>query len=282
MYNLLGGLALLAATAASPPWSLHLDPFYAQYLDAGGIPVVASARAPDEALAVARDLVNEMLATRPDLRASLVRHGQRVAVMAEDETTTDLPEQRDWRKPAPDDVRLTRCERTHYDERIGRLTDRQYWDARARGMAGLLTSGGAEDLLGSPTSRYAGQNIFVHEFAHDLLDAIQEADPALYRRVAAAYAHAMRIGLWRGEYASTTMTEYWAVGTQFWFDDAPVARFGGRTVLNDDDLAAYDPALAAALRAAYGERHHLSADRWWRSPKRVPPGPLPANTAEVC
>ncbi|WP_254606383.1 glycoside hydrolase [Sphingomonas bacterium] len=237
---------------------------------------------PAQALEVARDLVVELLAARPDLAAKLVAHGQRVAVMAEDESTTDLPEQRDWKKPARDDPRLTRCERKHYAERIGQLSDRQYWDARARGMAGLLTSGGAEDLLGLPHSRYAGQDIFVHEMGHDVFDAIYAADRPLHARIQAAYRHAMAAGLWKGEYASTTVTEYWAVGTQFWFDDAPVARFDGHTVLSHEDLAAYDPALASALRAAYGERHRLAADRWWRSPLRVPPGPLPANTAEVC
>lgn len=258
------------------------DPFYTQRLDAAGIPVMGSAHVPVEALAVARDLVTELLAARPDLLAVLVAHGQRVAVMAEGESTTDLPEQRDWKKPAPDDPRLTRCERKHYAERIGALTDRQYWDARARGMSGLLTSGSVEDLLGQRNSRYAGQAIFVHEMAHDVFDAIGEADPALSARIAAAYRHAMHAGLWKGEYASTTVTEYWAVGTQFWFDDAPVARFDGHTVLSHENLAAYDPALAAVLRSAYGDRHRLAADRWWQSPLRVPPGPLPANTAEVC
>ncbi len=267
--------ALLLASAAPAP-------FYTQSLTAEGIPIIASARVPPQALAVARDLVTDMLAHRPDLARALVARGQRVAIMAADETTTDLPEQRGWTRPARDDPRLTRCERKHYDERIGRLTDRQYWDARARGMAGVFTSGAAEDLLGERASRYYGQNIFVHEFAHDVLDAIRAADPALGARIDAAYAHALKAGLWKGEYASTTVTEYWAVGTQFWFNDAPVATFGGREVLSDVDLAAYDPALAAVLRAAYGERHHLSADRAYLSPARVPPGPLPPSTAEVC
>ncbi len=280
MYNSLIAAAVVLTSAALP--SPTLDSFYTRRLDAAGIPVVGSARAPTQALEIARDLTIDMLAARPDLLAALVARGQRVALMAEDESTTDLPEQRDWKKPAPNDVRLTRCERLHYAARIGALTDRQYWNARARGMAGVLTSGGAEDLLGLPHSRYAGQNIFVHEMAHDVFDAIHAVDKPLYARVEAAYRHALSAGLWKGEYATTTLTEYWAVGTQFWFDDAPVARFDGHTVLSHDDLTTYDPSLAAVLRAAYGERHRLAADRWWQSPLRVPRGPLPANTAEVC
>lgn len=271
-----------APMPTAPPAALHLDPFYTKYLDAGAIPVIGSARVPDAALETARDIVTEMLAHRPDLAAALVARGQRVAVMAESESTTDLPEQRGWTRPARDDPRLTRCEKIHYQERIGAMTDRQYWDARARGMGGVLTSGAAEDLLGQRNSRYFGQAIFVHEFGHDVLDAIEAVDPALNARVEAAYAHALKAGLWKDEYLTTDVREYWAVGTQFWFNDAPLAAMNGRDVLSDGDLAAYDPGLAAVLRAAYGDRHHLLADRWWQNPARVPPGPLPANTAEVC
>lgn len=270
-------LALAATPACSAP-----TPFYTQSLLADGIPIIASARVPPRALAVARDLVVQMLAHRPDLAQALVRRGQRVAIMAEGEATTDLPEQRAWTRPARTDPRLTICERKHYGERIGRLTDRQYWDARARGMAGVFTSSAAEDLLGLPTSRYRGETIFVHEFAHDILAAARGVDPALAARVNRAYAEAIAAGRWKGEYASTNVDEYWAVGTQFWFNSNKVATFDGRVVLSDADLAAYDPPLAAVLREVYGDAHHLAADPNYLSPARVPPGPLPTSTAEVC
>ena len=283
---LLGLLAATLLAGAAPtagrPSSRDLDPFYAKHLDAGGIPVIASTKAPDEALSTARDIVSDMLATRPDLRRWLVEQGYRVAVMAVDETTTDLPEQRGWTKPAPDDPRLTRCERKHYAERIGRLSDRDYWNARARGMGGVLTSAAAENLLAGPGDRYHGENILVHEFAHDILAAIRAVDPALYARIERAYADALRRGRWKGEYASTTIDEYWAVGTQFHFNSGRIAIFDKVRVLSDRDLARYDPALAAALRAAYGDRHRLTGDRFWSHPDRVPPGPLPKFTAEIC
>ena len=256
--------------------------FYVKRLDAAGVPVIGSARAPTEALNLARDIVAEMLLHRPDLRRWLLDQGYRVAIMAPDETTTDLPEQRGWTKPAPDDPRLTRCERKHYAMRIGRLTDRQYWDARARGMSGPLTSAGAENLLAGPGDRYRGENILVHEFAHNILAAIRAVDAPLYRRVERAYADALRQGRWGGEYASTTIDEYWAVGTQFWFNSGRIATFDKVKVLSDRDLRAYDSALAGVLRAGYGDRHRLAGDRFWNHPARVPPGPLPKFTAEVC
>ncbi|MDB5694716.1 MAG: glycoside hydrolase [Sphingomonas bacterium] len=270
--------ALLLEVGAPPP----ADPFYTQHLDAAGLPVIASPRTPAPALAAARDIVTDMLARRPDLARWLVASGYRVAVMAPDETTTDLPEQRGWVRPGPDDPRLTRCERKHYATRIGAMTDRQYWNARARGMSGPLTSAGAENLLALPGDRYRGENILVHELAHDVLAAIRAVDPRLYAQVERAYADALKQGRWKGEYASTTIDEYWAVGTQFHFNSGRLAAFDKVRVLSHSDLARYDPALASTLLAAYGARHRLTGDRWWNSPARVPPGPLPKFTAEVC
>lgn len=272
-----GMLVALATLQTSAP-----DRFYTQRRDAEGVPVIASARTPGSALTAARDIVADMLAHRPDLRRWLVANHYRVAVMAPDETTTDLPEQRHWTRPAADDPRLTRCERKHYATRIGAMTDRQYWNARARGMSGPLTSAGAENLLALPGDRYRGENILVHEFAHGVLHAIRGADAALYARIQRAYADALAKGRWKGEYASTTIDEYWAVGTQFHFNSGRIALFDKVRVLSHRDLARYDPALAAVLRAAYGNRHRLHGDRWWNHPARVPAGPLPKFTAEVC
>src|SRR4051812_11392965 len=55
-----------AFTVHAPPAALGLDAFYQKYVDAGGIPVTTSARVPDTALLIARDIVTAMLAERPD------------------------------------------------------------------------------------------------------------------------------------------------------------------------------------------------------------------------
>ena len=244
--------------------------------------MIASAKVQPRALAAARSIASEMLAHRHDLAAVLVQRGYRIAVMAQDEALLDLPEMRSWTKPARSDPRLTRCEIKHYDARIGRLTDRQYWDARARGIGGRHMVAAEEDLLGLPLNRYHGETIFVHEFSHQILDAIRESDRPLYARLEAAYANARATGLWRDEYTMTTIDEYWAEGSQFWFDSNRLQVFDGRRILNHSDLAAYDPALYAVLAAVYGESHQLAADPFWRHPARVPAGPPPQNTAEVC
>ncbi|HEY0414661.1 MAG TPA: glycoside hydrolase [Allosphingosinicella sp.] len=270
-------IAAVAATCASaspagaiapPPAALRLDPFYAKYLDAGGIPVIGSARAPDAALAKARDIVLAMLAHRPDLKAELARGGARVGVMAADEATTDLPEQSGWKKPARDDPRLTQCE-LKYFERIEAMSDRDYWNARARGTGGLFTTVGAENLLASPGGRYFGENILVHEFSHAIFGAVEKADPALYAAAARAFDHARAAGLWKGDYAAVTLQEYWAEGTQFWFNDNMLARLDGADIVSDRDLARYDPALHAVLARAYGRAHRIAADPFYKHPARL-------------
>jgi hypothetical protein len=65
------------------PASLGVNAFYKKYTDAHGIPVLSSEKAPDAALLVARDIVNTMLAARPDLRKALIARKWRTGVIAE-------------------------------------------------------------------------------------------------------------------------------------------------------------------------------------------------------
>ena len=250
------------------PEPLGLDPFYRRYVDAGGIPIVSSERAPAGALLVARDIVDALLQSRSDLRRDLIARGVRVAVLAAEEGITLLPEHRHWRKPALSDKRLTLCERKTYAE-IARLTDQEYWDRRARGIGGTLTAVGAENLLGTAGGRYFGENILVHEFSHQILFSIERVDPKLYASIGRAYAEAQAAGRWKGDYAGVTIQEYWAEGTQFWFNSNMLARLDDGNVVSDADLRRYDPALHRALGKVYGQRHRIAADVFHRHPARL-------------
>src|SRR5882724_10719447 len=76
----------------APPATLGVDTFYKKYADAFGIPIVSSGKTPDDALLIARDIVNYMLMKRMDVRNVLINHKARVLVMAQTEMETDLPE----------------------------------------------------------------------------------------------------------------------------------------------------------------------------------------------
>src|SRR5262245_61049979 len=111
----------IAANVSAPPVALQLDPFYTKYTEALGIPITSSAKTPDAALLVARDIVIHMLAKRPDLREAMVAAHYRVGIMAQSEMTTDIPEHRNLKKPAPTAFNLTETEKRNYD-RIAKMT----------------------------------------------------------------------------------------------------------------------------------------------------------------
>lgn len=257
------------AVISATPESLGLDPFYKRYTDALGIAIVSSEKAPDAALLVARDIVIHMLAKRPDLRQEMVKKKMRVGVMAQSESTTDIPEQRNWKRPTRDDPRLTPGERNNYDNGIAKMTDKEYWDKRARGMGGNPTTCAEENLLGYPGTRYYGENIFVHEFSHAVMGVgIRTADPTLFADIRAAYQDAMTKGLWKNHYASTNANEYWAEGTQTWFWSNYEYMDGATRVQTPEDLQHYDPKLYELLGRVYAD-HHIPMDVYYG--KNIPP-----------
>ena len=246
---------------AAPPASFGFDAFYRKYADAYGIPVISSEKVPNNAVLMARDIVNYMLLKRMDIRTALIDRKARVLIMAETEMETDLPERRDWKKPTKEDRRLTPAERENYDKPggIASMSDREYWNKRARGMGGTVTSCAEENLLGYPNTRYYGENILVHEFSHNIMGALRTADPALFAEIEPAYQAAKAKGLYKGQYAINTVAEYWAEGSQWWFWSNYEFYDGDIRVQSPDDLKAYDPALYHILERVYAG-HHIPAD----------------------
>lgn len=245
----------------SPPDTLRLDTFYAKYTDAWGIPVVSSHNVSDAALLIGRDIINYMLQQRPDVRKVLITRKARLSVIGKDEMQTDLPECRDWKKPARDDRRLTPGERENYDKPggIASMTDRQYWNQRARGMGGIQTSCAEENLLGIPGTRYFGENITVHEFSHNIMGALMSFDTSFRKAIRAAYASAKEKGLFKNQYAINTIDEYWAEGSQWWFWSNYEFYDKDTRIQTPDDLRNYDPKLYAILETVY-PGHHIPAD----------------------
>lgn len=241
------------AMIKQPEMAMGLDSFYKKYADAFGIPVVSSAKVPDDALLMARDIVHYMLVKRPDVRSTLIGQKARVLVMAESEMETDLPERSKWKKPTKEDRRLTPGERENYDKPggIASMTDRDYWNRRARGMGGTVTSCAEENLLGYPGTRYYGENILVHEFSHNIMNALRSCDTALYRQILAAYQVAKDKGMYKGQYAINTSAEYWAEGTQWWFWSNYEFYDGDKRIQSPDDLKTYDPTLYGLLDQVY-------------------------------
>ena len=203
--------------------SLRLDPFCEKHLDAGGLPILSSGKVSDAAMLEASFLIDQMLAKRDDLRAAMHKRNVRIVVMAPTEMTTDVPEQRN-------------------------MNPKEYWDQRARGLGGRITSCGEENLLNLRGDRYRNENILIHEFGHAIHSfGLREVDRKFDERLRATYRLAVAEGRWKDTYAATNHGEYWAEGVQSYFDcNAPP---GG--VHNDvgtrEKLQEHDPALFALI-----------------------------------
>lgn len=189
------------ASVSEVPTELGLDPFYKKYVDASGIPIVSSEGPPDAALLRACSVVVRMLGPRDDVRLAMIANHTRVAVMAETEVTSDIPEHSDLYEAFPG-------------------TD---WDTRARGLGATparpASSCAEENVLCYPSDPYRGEDILVHEFSHAIaIMGIAFAEPSFNRELADVFERAIQAGKWANTYAATNKDEYWAEGVQDWFD----------------------------------------------------------------
>ncbi len=251
------------------PASLGVDPFYKKYVDAQGIPVISSEKVPDAALLVARDIINSMLAKRPDLRKAMIARKWRTGVIAEVEMTMDIPEYSRMKRPG-----------ASREEPVNQA-DRDYHANRSRGLGGNPTTGAEENLLGYPGTRYWGEHIFVHEFAHAIMGGgIRDVDPAMHAEIRAAYEEAMAAGKYvhtdgRKHYATTNPNEYWAEGVQWWFFSNYGECFTGNIkVETPEEFAAYDPKLSELISRVF-DSHRIPMDVFHA--KRIRPVTCPAS-----
>lgn len=236
------GAAVRAVTA--PPAELQAPDFYKKYISATGYPIVASEKVNDYALREAAYLVDLMLAKRPDVREAMIKSGSRLCIMAYNEYTTDLP----------DFARLGAVPMPGFEG----VSGKDYWDTRARGLGGSehdpLCSCGEENLLCYTGDPYSTENIFIHEFAHNIhLRGVVRVDKTFDPRLKETYHKAMDAGLWKGKYAAQNHHEYFAEGVQSWFDNNRENDHDHNHVNTRAELVAYDPGLAAMCREVFGE-----------------------------
>ena len=223
---------------AIPPLAVReafgLSPFYQQWIDVEGLPVVASSKVNPYALKEAAWLIRQMIGHRPDILKVMVQNKVRFSVMAYNEMTTQIPE--------------------HSDLRPG-----CYWDKRTRGLGASpqrpSVSCGEENLLQYPGDPYATENILVHEFSHAVHGmGLNAVDPAFDLRLETVFASAMSKGLWEGTYASSNKYEYWAEGVQSWFDTNRENDDVHNYVDTRIELREYDPELAMLIAEVFGDR----------------------------
>ncbi|CAL1538249.1 unnamed protein product [Lymnaea stagnalis] len=209
-----------------------LSMFYQKYTEAYGIPVVSSMYVPDDALRRACYTLRFLLAGHAVVRQSFYILSGRVAVLSRYEGTTSIPEHSNL--PA-------------------------WWNIRARGLGATthapVSSSGEENILCSDNDWYREQDIFLHEASHGvhLLGAVF-AIPGWDQRLRRLFNESKSRGLWANTYSMASPEEYFAEGTQSYFNVnsyVPVPD-GVRGPINDrNKLMTYDPQLYSMIREIF-------------------------------
>ncbi|MDD9972579.1 MAG: dockerin type I domain-containing protein [Candidatus Poribacteria bacterium] len=208
----------------------ELDPYYEQWINVGGLPVIASAKVNPYAVKEAAWIIEKMIGHRPEVLRAMVNNKARFSVIPYTEIITEIPE---YRSDALPDFLV-------------------YWGRGAGGTEGATVTSSEENIL-SYLGGGSTYNVMIHEFAHGIhLLGLKTLDPTFDERLRMTYEAAMKTGLWKGTYASSDRREYWAEGTQAWFHPNGAGsfyRFGNTR----QALKAYDPDLAALLTEIYGD-----------------------------
>jgi len=209
--------------------------FYKKYMEVNGMPVVASGEVADEALVRTCEIVNHMLAGRPDVVEQMVKDKMYLIIVGKDQLYADMPEYRN-------------------------VPNKAYWNERVRGTGGRPTSFGEENLLSLPIDRYDDESIAVHEFCHTIDGALRSLSPEWPQLRNAVYQNAMAKGLYKNAYAGSNAGEYWAEIAQSYFDCNRVNNWNHGPVGTREQLKTYDPEGYELVRSTF----RLQPDQDWR------------------
>jgi len=170
------------------------DPFYKQHRISGGVLILGSEKVSKYAMNEVAYLVKNMLANRPDVLEHLSTNNRYIGIQAYSEMTSDLPEQSGLNV---------------------------WWDYRARGLCGALVTCGEENVLMYPGDPWAGENIFVHEFAHQIMHTLLRIDEGYKARLSELCLAAQKSKRFRGyglNDSPNAPLEFWAEGVQAYFN----------------------------------------------------------------
>ena len=201
----------------------ELTPFYQQWINVAGFPVLASEEVNPYAVKEAAWIIWQMIGHQPDILKVLARSRKRFTVLAVTESFSDTPE---------------------YEASFNFPT--KFMEAYVRDVNCNcpITLASEEHLL------YSGLGVppIIHEFAHTIHEGLNRMGREFDNRLRATYEAAMEEGLYRGFASSTNRDEYWAEGSQSWFNasrsNVPKTRAALKT---------YDPDLAKLLAETFGD-----------------------------
>ena len=237
----------------------ELDPFYQQWINVEGFPVLASTNVSPYAVKEAAWKIRQMIGHRSDILKALARNRIRFPIVGHNELTTDIPELRN-------------------------LPLAFYENVRLRGGAG----GGSYGVAWAAEEHILGRwgYVTIHEMAHEIHGIVDHRmDRTFDNRLETVYNEAMDKGLWQGSSFAINKAEYWAEGLNVWFHT-----HHSSPVKTRDTLKAYDPSLALLITEVLGDhdwrhtplrmRTHLPHLQGF-NPQSAPQMELPPGTLEA-
>ena len=215
---------------------------YTQGCEVLGITILAAEEVDPIAIEQMADRIFNMLIDRPDLVVALNDVGVSGRVIGDDNRITSLPEFSEL-----------------YDLYPG--TD---WNRRGRSFPGTdvipIVAGGEENLMCLEETYYQDEDNFVRTMALTIRRfGLEVVDPVTNAAIDRAYQTAIAKGLWKNTLAEINSSEYWAEGTQSFFDtnlEEPEDRppnSSHNLVNTRAELSAYDPDLYAIALSVYGD-----------------------------
>ena len=230
-----------------------LTPFYQQWINVEGFPVLASEKVSPYAVKETAWHIKQMIGHRSDILKALAQNRVRFSIIAHNELTTDIPELRD-------------------------LSPRFYYNVRQRGGSG---GQGYRTTWAAEEHAFTSASVAIHELAHDihLVALNQQIDPTFDNRLKTLFNAAIAKGLWHG--VSRNYLEYWAEAVTVWFHVPQSSPFKTR-----EALKAYDPDIALLIAEVFGDHdwrytpirmrthlHHLQGFDPQSAPQlKFPPG----------
>ena len=143
-----------------------LDPYYQQWINVRGFPVLASAEVRPYSVKEAAWQIGHMVGHRPDILKAMAQIKARFSIVPHNKHLPDIPE---------------------YD--FGRLDF--FWEMRARGIGGLTTTSPEENII-CGYSNYCWAEV-IHEFAHQIHDwGLNRIDSTFDSRLETMYNTALQ------------------------------------------------------------------------------------------
>lgn len=202
-----------------------------------GIPIWAWDLVGDDAVLAAGHIITRMLSCTPKVVLKrMVKCGCKVAIIARDQVTTDIPEH-------------------HFMKKRSQFSSRRDLDTTCRGLGATpavpTTSCGEENLTMVEDRSYCKENILIHEFGHAIMNC--GLDDLHRQGICQLYIKAKQSGLYSPDiYMMENEEEYWAEACQSWFN-ATIRTDVNNGINTREKLEAHDPGLATLLRYAFGD-----------------------------